>query len=123
MSLYRYVQSKEGLVDLMLDTAIGEVQLPDSTRGWRAALRQLALDSWEMAHRHLWHAQLVHTRPPLGPNTMRRTDAVLRVLVDAGGDVPEALSYLALLDRHVFSGAVVDAEERRMARAYGIDDA
>ncbi|HST66947.1 MAG TPA: TetR/AcrR family transcriptional regulator C-terminal domain-containing protein, partial [Mycobacteriales bacterium] len=78
-------------------------------------------DSWEMAHRHLWYAQLVHTRPPLGPNTLRRTEAVLQVLVDAGAEVPQALSFLALLDRHVFAGAVVDAEERRMAQAYGIE--
>jgi AcrR family transcriptional regulator len=123
MSLYRYVRSKVGLVDLMLDAAIGEVPLPDPAQGWRAALRQLSLESWEMAHRHLWYAQLVHTRPPLGPNTMRRTEAVLRLLTDAGADVPEALSYLALLDRHVFGAAVVDSEERAMARAYGIDDA
>jgi AcrR family transcriptional regulator len=123
MALYRYVDSKDGLVDLMLDRAIGEVPLPDPTRDWRTALRQLALDSWEMARRHLWYAQLVHTRPPLGPNTMRRTEAALRVLVDAGVDVARALTYLALLDRHVFSTAVLDAEERRMARAYGIDGA
>ena len=123
MSLYRYVQSKTGLIDLMLDAAAGEVPLPDPARGWRAALRQLSLDSWEMAHRHLWYAQLVHTRPPLGPNTMRRTEAVLRLLTEAGADVPQALSYLALLDRHVFSAAVVDAEERRMAQTYGIDNA
>jgi hypothetical protein len=48
---------------------------------------------------------------------------VLRVLVDAGADVPRALSYLALLDRHVFAAAVVDAEERGMARAYGVEHA
>lgn len=123
MSLYRYVQSKVGLIDLMLDAAIGEVPLPDPALGWRAALRKLSLDSWAMAHRHLWYAQLVHTRPPLGPNTMRRTEAVLRLLVDAGAAVPQALSYLALLDRHVFAAAVVDAEEQTMARAYGIDNA
>jgi hypothetical protein len=99
------------------------VPLPEPTQDWRKALRQLALDSWAMARRHLWYAQLVHTRPPLGPNTMRRTEAALRVLVDAGVDVAQALTYLALLDRHVFSTAVLDAEERRMARAYGIDGA
>jgi AcrR family transcriptional regulator len=123
MALYRYVESKDGLVDLMLDQAIGEVPLPDPTHGWRTALRRLTLDTWEMAGRHLWYAQLVHTRPPLGPNTMRRTEAALRVLVDAGIDAAQGLAYLALLDRHVLATAVLDAEERRMARAYGIDGA
>ena len=70
-----------------------------------------------MARRHLWYAELVHTRPPLGPNTMRRTEAVLRLLTAARADVPQALSYLALLDRHVFSAAGTVAEEQRMARA------
>ena len=53
---------------------------------------------------------------------MRRTEAVLRLLTAAGAGVPQALSYLALLDRHVFAAAVTVAEERRMAQAYGIED-
>src|SRR3954469_13646343 len=127
MALYRYVDSKDGLVDLMLDDVIGQVPVPDfapasGPADWRAVLRRLELDSWEMVGRHLWYAELVHTRPPLGPNTMRRTEAALAVLTAAGPGLAEALGYFALLDRHVFSSAVLAAQERSAVRAYGIDD-
>ena len=125
MALYRYVDSKDGLVDLMLDEVIGEVPLPDPASGsgdWRTMLRRLELDTWEMVGRHLWYAELVHTRPPLGPNTMRRTEAALAVLTEAGSGLAQALGYLALLDRHVFSSAVLASQERAAVRAYGIED-
>jgi AcrR family transcriptional regulator len=123
MALYRYVDSKDGLVDLMLDDVVAEVPLPDAGAGdWRAQLRRVALDSWAMARRHVWYAQLVHTRPPLGPNLLRRTEALLRTLSATGLDLPEALSYVQLLDRHVYAAALADAEERAMLRTYGVDD-
>jgi AcrR family transcriptional regulator len=123
MALYRYVDSKDGLVDLMLDHVVAEVPLPDPAAGdWRAQLREVALDSWAMARRHVWYAQLVHTRPPLGPNLLRRTEALLRTLTATGLDLPEALSYVQMLDRHVYAAALADAEERAMLRTYGVDD-
>ena len=125
MALYRYVHSKDGLVDLMLDHVVAEVPLPDPDAApatGAAQLRGVALDSWAMARRHVWYAQLVHTRPPLGPNLLRRTEALLRTLTATGLDLPEALSYVQMLDRHVYAAALADAEERAMLRTYGVDD-
>ena len=120
--LYRYVDSKDGLVDLMLDHVVAEIPLPDPAAGdWRAELRRVALDSWAMARRHVWYARLVHTRPPLGPNLLRRTEALLGTLSATGLDLPEALSYVQLLDRHVHAAALADAEEQAMLRTYGVD--
>jgi AcrR family transcriptional regulator len=124
MSLYRYVVSKDGLVDLMLDAAIGEVVVPGQAGPhWRGDLHALAHSSWDMVKRHLWYAQLVQTRPPLGPNTMRRTEFILGVIVGQGATLGEAMTYAALLDRHIFGSALREAEERAMYRRYGIDNA
>ncbi|WP_345763529.1 TetR/AcrR family transcriptional regulator C-terminal domain-containing protein [Diaminobutyricibacter sp. McL0608] len=123
MALYRHVLSKDGLIDLMLDRAIGEVALPphESPAGWQSALRTLALETWSMARRHPWYAQLVQTRPPLGPNTMRRTEYALRILVGAGLDVDESLSSLELVDLHVFARANAAAQQERMAALNGVE--
>jgi AcrR family transcriptional regulator len=124
MSLYRYVVSKDGLVDLMLDAAIGEVVVPDEPGpDWRGELHALADSSWEMVKRHLWYAQLVQTRPSLGPNTMHRTEFILSVVVGKGASVVEAMTYAALLDRHIFGSALQEAEELAMYRRYGTDNA
>ncbi|GAB3881206.1 hypothetical protein GCM10029964_036910 [Kibdelosporangium lantanae] len=82
MALYRHVGNKDGLVDLMLDTTTAEVPLVAGE--WRPALHALAWGTREMIKKHPWHAELVHTRPPAGPNQMRRLDFMLSVLM-AGG--------------------------------------
>lgn len=123
MALYRHVPGKDGLIDLMLDRAIGEVPLVATGpgEGWRVSIRGLALDTWTMAERHPWYAQLVQSRPPLGPSTMRRTEHALGILVGAGLDVDDALSALDLLDRHVLASANASAQQKRMAAAHGVE--
>jgi hypothetical protein len=74
-----------------------------------------------MVVRHPWYAQLVHARPPLGPNMMRRTEFVLRVLTAQGATVADAVTYAALLDRHTFGGALQAAEERDLLRRHQLE--
>ncbi|MGI5240310.1 TetR/AcrR family transcriptional regulator C-terminal domain-containing protein [Dactylosporangium sp. CA-139066] len=121
MALYRYVHSKDGLVDLMLDAVTAEVPIPSGPGpDWRADLRVLAAGTREMAKRHGWFADLVHTRPPAGPHQMRRTEFMLAVLAGQGASVTEALTYAALLDRHVFGSAQQEQVETRFEREHGL---
>jgi AcrR family transcriptional regulator len=122
MALYRYVQSKDGLVDLMLDAVIGTVPVPEQPgRDWRADLRAVATATREMIKRHAWYAWLVHTRPPVGPNTMRRTEFMLAVLVERGATVPAAMTFAALIDRHIFGSGLQEAQEARFNERHGLD--
>src|SRR4051794_9813342 len=64
MSLYRYVGSKDGLVDLMIDAVYGEIPLSATalgSGGWRPTLERLSMDTWSVIQRHLWFGNLVHT--------------------------------------------------------------
>jgi AcrR family transcriptional regulator len=124
MALYRYVSSKDGLIDLMLDHVIAEVELPSRPVGaWRAAVEAIAASTWAMVMRHGWYAQLVYTRPPLGPNMMRRTEAMLEILTSQGRSADEAMTYASLIDRHIFGSALQAVEERAMEHRYGIANA
>ena len=78
MALYRYVYSKDGLVDLMLDAATAEIPLPAQPGpDWRADLEELAAQTRQMTRRHPWYAVLFHTRPPAGPHMMERLEFML----------------------------------------------
>src|SRR3954449_8799517 len=46
MALYRYVGSKDGLADLMMDEVFATVVV-ERGRGWRSALRSLGLSGWQ----------------------------------------------------------------------------
>ena len=124
MALYRYVSSKDGLIDLMLDHVVAEVQLPSPpSRNWRTDIYALAIRTWEMVMRHGWYAQLVYRRPPLGPNMMRRTEAMLEILTRRGASAADAMTYAAVIDRHIFGSALQAVEERAMEQRYGIASA
>jgi AcrR family transcriptional regulator len=123
MALYRYVYNKDGLVDLMLDAATAEIPLPDQAGpDWRADLRALAAQTRQMIKRHPWYAVLIHTRPPVGPHMMRRVEFMLRVLTMQGASTAAAMTYAALIDRHIFGSGLQEAEEARMSRRHGLDD-
>ena len=123
MALYRYVYSKDGLVDLMLDRVAAEIAVPDRPGpDWHADLRVLASQTREMIKRHPWYAVLFHTRPPLGPHLMARQEFMLAVLTERGASPAAAMTYAALIDRHILGSGLQEAEEVRMARRYELDD-
>ena len=122
MALYRYVYNKDGLVDLMLDAATDEVPLPPQPGpDWRADLLELATQTRLMIKRHPWYAMLIHTRPPVGPHMMQRLEFMLRVLTAQGASTAAAMTYAALIDRHIFGSGLQEAEEARMSRRHGLD--
>jgi AcrR family transcriptional regulator len=123
MALYRYVYSKDGLVDLMLDRVAGEVPVPDRPGpDWRADLEALAGQTRQMIKRHSWYAVLFHTRPPAGPRTMARLEFMLAVLTERGASPAAAMTYAALIDRHILGSGLQEAEEARMSQRHELDD-
>jgi AcrR family transcriptional regulator len=122
MALYRYVHSKDGLVDLMLDAVLSEVALhpadawPVVGADWRTALRSLLGGTREMFQRHPWCPALIHTRPPVGPHAMRRTEFMLTVLTGQGASLADAMTYAALLERYVIGSGVQEAQEAAFER-------
>jgi hypothetical protein len=119
MSLYRYVLNKDGLVDLMLDEVSAEVAVPAAPSGdWRADLRDVALSLWRMIGRHRWYAELVDTRPPFGPRTLRRA-AFLMTVLDGAGLTP-AVAYASLLDNYVTGSAMSVTRELALLEQSGI---
>jgi AcrR family transcriptional regulator len=78
MSLYRHVSSKEDLLDLLLDAAFGEIELPEKpSRNWRSNLRLAARETRAAMKKHPWLAGLLSRRPPLGPNYLRHFEFLL----------------------------------------------
>ncbi|MFI6868810.1 TetR/AcrR family transcriptional regulator [Nocardia sp. NPDC050406] len=121
MSLYRYVGSKDGLVDLMIDAVYGEIPLPAAHSGsWRAGLERLSLDTWTVLAKHLWFGSLVHTRPPFGPNALRYFDFRFALLEPLGLGADEMTRITAAIDGHLFGAALQTAEEQRMRARTGL---
>ena len=100
MSLYRYVQSKEELLDLMIEAVVG---VPPALQGesWRARLEQWARSEWAVFQRHPWALQLVSTHPLMGPNRLGWLEVALRTLSGTGLGDAELFETVNLVDRYV----------------------
>jgi AcrR family transcriptional regulator len=99
MSLYRHVASKDALLRLLTDAALGEVQLPAAPPvGWRAQLEVAARVQWAVLRRHPWLARLLSmTRPVPLPSALAHAEWVLRALDGHGLDAGQRMRMHILL--------------------------
>jgi AcrR family transcriptional regulator len=102
MSLYNYAESKDDIVDGMMELVAGEIDPPAEGRDWRAALRATAVSTHEVLMRHPWAAAVWMTPRKVSEPRMRQSDAILRTL--RGGGFSEDVAYHAF---HVLTAQVI----------------
>lgn len=86
-SLYRYIDAREELLELMTDAVAGEIDLSRPPSGdWRADLVALAHQLRRTYRRHPWLLELVPGRVAPGPRAVDQLEYALAPL--AGLDVP-----------------------------------
>ncbi|MDT0494199.1 helix-turn-helix domain-containing protein [Streptomyces griseus] len=98
-SLYRYVGSRDELLDLMADAVAGELDLSAAPTGdWLGDLVALALQSKAAHARHPWLADLNDRRGEvLGPHAIDYLDHALAILEPAPGTSRQKLEAIGLL--------------------------
>ena len=123
MSLYTYVPSKAELVDLMLDTSLGEVPASHSTgQGWRADAEACARSAWELYRRHPWLLQVSAARSLMGPNETRAFEATLAVFDGLGLSGLQMTRIVSLLADFVRGAATSLADAALAERVTGMSD-
>jgi AcrR family transcriptional regulator len=91
MSLYRHIDSKNDVYELMFDAVLGELDLPARPAGpWSADLAALMRDLRRMYLRHPWMSRLGR-RPSLGPHQIRLLEYGLACVDEPGRDVDAML--------------------------------
>ncbi|MYS80663.1 TetR/AcrR family transcriptional regulator [Embleya scabrispora] len=105
-SLYRYIATREELVELMVDRAHSEIRHPEPGGDWLEDLLGLAHESRRVTLAHPWLLDATATRTPLGPNTVAYLEGALGAL--SGLEVP----YRAKLEAIAVLSAVVTALTR-----------
>jgi AcrR family transcriptional regulator len=111
MSLYRHVDSKDELLELMLDAAAQEPPEKLGAAGdWRADLETWALAMLDLFRRRAWLIQLPVSSIPSGPGQLAWVEAGLRALRDTALTDLERFSVIQLLATHVRGQAALTAQ-------------
>ncbi|WP_433290393.1 TetR/AcrR family transcriptional regulator [Pseudonocardia sp. CA-142604] len=104
-SLYRYVDTRDDLIDLMADHVSGEYELGTPTGDWLGDLVEVGLQAREIYRRHPWMADLAISHPVVGPNAIEVIEHVLAVLADHPVSDGDKLIAFAMLNAVVASVA------------------
>ncbi|MET9516276.1 TetR/AcrR family transcriptional regulator [Streptomyces sp. NPDC002994] len=84
MSVYWYVDTKDDLLELALDSVFSEITPPAEGDDWRDRLRALATSYRELLVRHVWVAPLIGTYLNIGPHSLAFSRAAQDVMRATG---------------------------------------
>lgn len=119
-SLYRYVSSRDDLIDLMVDHVAGEYTLTPPTGDRLEQVVTLAAQGVEIHRRHPWLTDVRDTPVP-GPNGLAFNDHVMSLLdqlpVSDGRKLTAFAVVNALVSAFSRAGAVSTSPERQESRA------
>ncbi len=121
MSLYRYVGSKDELLALMQDLAVGAPPVMAAPAGeWRDPLRRWASAERQLYHRRPWLARLPISGPPAGPNQIAWMERALQILRGTGLGWEEKMGILLLVSGYVRQSALLSDDLKLGRKATGI---
>ncbi|MFG2468273.1 TetR/AcrR family transcriptional regulator [Streptomyces canus] len=118
MRLYSYIDSKEELLDLMVDAVHAEIRPAGDS--WREMLRSLAEATRHAAHEHEWLADLLGGRPQLGPHALANGETVVAALGDVAVDA--VMPVVGAVNAYVIGAVRREIAARRAERATGMDE-
>ncbi|GIE89099.1 TetR/AcrR family transcriptional regulator [Actinoplanes regularis] len=96
-SLYRYVDSRDDLLDLMTDEVAAGYQLPAPDGPWLPQLLEVCRQGRSLMLRHGWLPELVLTRSALGPHGTDLLEHVLAVLAGHPADAGRKLEAFGVM--------------------------
>lgn len=120
-SLYRYLESKDELYDLMIDHVAGEDGPPPRLAGdWRADLTAFARTIRRSIHRHPWMASLAAGRPTFGPNSLAWNEHALAAIDGIGLSIDEMLMASEIVQAFVRGYVISELAEQQALQRVGL---
>jgi AcrR family transcriptional regulator len=119
-SLYWHVQTKDDLIDLLIDETYGEVDVPDAElAGWRSGAMLFAHSLRAMVLRHPWLPEVIYTRPSIGPNAMSLGTRGLALFGAAGFTARDIDFAMGSVMSYVFGTANAEVAVRTTVKRSG----
>lgn len=122
MSLYRYVSTREELLELMADAVMAEIVPSDEEQGWRRTLSAAAHRYRGMVLRHPWIVAALGPRPTIGPNSLRWLQGTLARLDRPGLTIDQLLDMTGTTLAFVQGYARDELSEQEAQRATGLTE-
>lgn len=102
MSLYNHAQSKDDILDGIVDLVVGEIELLPDGGDWKRSLRDQVMAARLVMLRHPWAPGVIESRTDPGPATMRYTESIIGRLRKGGFSVDQTHHAVHVLGSRMF---------------------
>lgn len=109
MSLYHHVADKESLLDGLADWIVEQIELPEVTDPWRAAMSARAHSAHDVLSAHPWAITLIESRPAPGLPLLRHHDRIVGCLLESGFSAALATHAFSAIDAYVYGFTLSEA--------------
>lgn len=123
MSVYWYVDTKDDLLELGLDSVHGEIRLPDPAgegADWREQIRELAVVYRKLLVAHPWVSALIGTYLNIGPNALAFVRTVQRLIGETGLPLNRQAAGMAAVFQFVYGLGTVEGHFKRRCADAGM---
>ncbi|MGI5196723.1 TetR/AcrR family transcriptional regulator [Streptomyces sp. CA-288835] len=122
MSVYWYVDTKDDLLELALDSVFAELELPDPESGedWRDQLRALAGGYRALLVRHPWVSPLIGSFLNIGPHSMAFSLCVQQVMRNTGLPAHGQMGAIAAVYQFVYGFGTIEGHFVQRCAAAGL---
>jgi AcrR family transcriptional regulator len=118
MSLYRYVTTKDELLQLMWNaSAQGAEDFVLEGEDWRSRLRMWATVQRQMLDRHKWITEMPMAAPPMAPNSLSFVETGLSAMDGMAIDDQDKLRIIGLISSYTLSEARMAHDAARAIKA------
>ena len=124
MSLYRYVSSKDELLQLMWNASATGAPTIEGV-DWRSFMRAWAIEQRAMLERRPWVLEMPIVTPPAGPNSLAWIEQAMAALEDTGLSAGERMGVVGVVSSYTMGearmgyDAAVAIERGEQAYDYG----
>jgi AcrR family transcriptional regulator len=120
MSLYWYVDTKDDLLELALDSVYSEIAPPREEAHWHDQLREMAVSYRELLVRHAWASPLAGHFLNMGPHSMLFSHAMQDVIRATGLPLHQQTGALSAVFQFVYGFGTIEGHFVQRSAESGI---
>ncbi|MER6101222.1 TetR/AcrR family transcriptional regulator C-terminal domain-containing protein [Streptomyces sp. NPDC001832] len=120
MSLYWYVDTKDDLLELALDSVYSEIAPPREGAHWHDQLREMAVSYRELLVRHAWASPLAGHFLNMGPHSMLFSHAMQDVIRATGLPLHQQTGALSAVFQFVYGFGTIEGHFVQRSAESGI---
>jgi AcrR family transcriptional regulator len=121
-SFYRVLDSRDELLDRMVDTVLGRHIPPEASGDWRADLAAVARNRRAMLKAHPWLGTELAGRPAIGPHALTHHERAIGAAAGYADDPTAASSAVETVLAYVLGAAARELAETRTQRRSGLTE-